>query len=353
MTDRVYDHLIEQAGWNEGLGSPFTAAILLKMAEDLKAGGPVHTLTHDWSGSPRKDALGLRILGALHYAVLTGRAPDLAASFPSSQGEGSIDTVWPIARDWLSANFVQVQEFIKSPPQTNETRRAIALLPGFLELAARFDMPMHLLELGASAGLNQNWDRFNYETADWQRAGTSQVTIKTDWTGPAPKYLTAEPRIASRAACDLSPLDVSDPSQALKLKSYTWADQQDRLSRLDAAMALARETQVKVDRADAIPWLKHKLANRPATGLTVVYHSVFLIYPSREEIAEIMHLIATAGAQATDIAPLAWLCYESEALFDGDKASPLMYTRLQTWPGGDARELVRSNGHVTKVEALA
>jgi hypothetical protein len=136
-----------------------------------------------------------------------------------------------------------------------------------------------LLELGASAGLNQNWDRYNYRTAGWQRQGTSNVLIETDWDGPPPQHLPAAPVIRSRAACDLGPLDLSDPAQALRLRSYVWPDQPERLARLDAAIALARETDVKVDRADAAEWLEAKLANRRSDGMTVIYHSVFLIYP--------------------------------------------------------------------------
>lgn len=301
--------------------------------------------------NPRKDALGLRLTGALHHAVLSGRAPDLAAFYPASMSTWDMDLVWPVARTWLSDNIDPVRAFIKSPPQTNETRRSIILLPGFLKLAARFQQPLHLLELGASAGLNQNWDRFNYETESWQRAGESNVTIRTDWQAPVPEHLDADLQIASRAACDLNPVDLSDPDQALRLKCYTWPDQEERLSRLDAAIGLAQDAGTKVEQADALSWLTERLANRPATGVTVIYHSVFLIYPPRDVIAAIIETIRTAGATATKQAPLAWLSYESEALFGGDRTSPRMRARLETWPGGMVETYAESDGHVTRVSA--
>ena len=83
----------------------------------------------------------------------------------------------------------------------------------------------------------------------------------------------------------------------------------------------------------------------------MIYHSVFLIYPPRDVIAEIMDVIREAGKSATDAAPLAWLSYESEALFGGDRASPKMRARLETWPGDQVETYAESDGHVTYVDA--
>lgn len=347
----IPDHFREQAGWCRALGSPLTADLCLAFADDFEAGGIVAGLVSDWPTNPRKDALALRLAGCLHHATLSGQAPALAAEYPAQRIDWSIDRIWPLARDWLSGHGDWVRAFIQSPPQTNETRRCIALLPGFLELAARFDMPMHLLELGASAGLNLNWDRYGYETDTWRYPGTSEVMIRTDWQAPMPGHLDAQPVVASRAACDLSPFDLTDPDQVMRLKSYTWPDQIERLDRLDAAVKLAQQTGIAVEKADAADWLARRLSQRPASGLTVVYHSVFLIYPPREVIGQIMSTIAQAGVNATEEAPLAWLCYESEALFGGNRQSPVMQTRLQVWPGGDAQILNQSDGHVTQVVA--
>lgn len=348
---KIVDHFVEQAKWCDELGSPFTAELLKRFALDFEAGGPIADLCRDWPTNPRKDALGLRLTGALHYAVLSEDAPDLAALYPAQTPDWDMDRVWPVARDWLAANMADVRAFLQSPPQTNETRRSIILLPGFCKLVHQFGEPLHLLELGASAGLNQNWDRFNYQTASWQRSGESDVTIRTDWRAPVPEHHDVDIQVASRAACDLNPVDLSDPDQAMRLKSYTWPDQDERLSRLDAAIRLAQESDTRVEQADALAWLSERLANRPKSGLTVIYHSVFLIYPPREVIAAIMDTIRAAGETATDAAPLAWLSYESEALFGGDRASPKMRARLETWPGGHVETYAESDGHVTYVDA--
>lgn len=354
-TDDIVSHFREQAGFCHDLGSPFMGELLNAMAGDIETGGPVASLVTGWPSEPRRDALALRLAGYLHHCVLSGAASELAAVYPQCDVNWTIASVWPTARDWLAATDAAARSFLQSPPQTNEVRRSISLLPGFLHLAARFPGPMHLLELGASAGLNQNWDCFDYETSGWTRPGTRDVTITTDWKGPPPENLEARIAIASRAACDQNPIDVRDRAAALRLKAYAWPDQFERLARLDAAIALAIKTGVTVDKADAGDWLKQKLAARPAAGLTVIFHSVFLQYPPAPVRHALAGMIEAAGAEATEDRPLAWLCFEPGALFHGPGQAGLnpndFVTRLKAWPGGEARFLLRSDGHVTKVFA--
>lgn len=352
--EEIVAHFREQARFCARLGSPFMGQLCEVMAADIEAGGPVAVLVAGWPANPRRDALSLRIAGYLHHSVLTGAAAKLVAAYPGRDEAWTLGKIWPLARDWLAATDAAARTFLKSPPQTNEVCRSIALLPGFLWLAARYPMPMHILELGASAGLNQNWDRFGYRTASWSLPGASKVVINTAWNGPPPEHLGARLQVASRAACDQNPIDVSDPETALRLKSYVWPDQPERLARIDAAIALAAETGVKVDKADAADWLKAKLAERPATGLTVIYHSVFLQYPPAEVRRAFLAMMDAAGAQVTPERPLAWLCFEPGAFLQGPDQTGFdpndFITHLKVWPGGSEHRLLRSDGHVTRVQ---
>src|SRR5690606_23927703 len=98
------------------------------------------------------------------------------------------------------------------------------------------------------------------------------VVLAPEWTGPPPPQ--ADLRVAARAGCDLNPLDPSSAEDRLRLTSYIWADQADRIERTRNALAVAVETGVRVERADAIAWLKRRLST-PKPGLAhVVYHSV-------------------------------------------------------------------------------
>src|SRR6185436_19598308 len=219
----VIEHFVQQAYYCEEYGSPFMARLLEALARDIEAGGPSADLVAGWPRSPRTDALAVRLAGALHAAVLSGRDPALAAEYPAAQSAWDMARVWPAARAFLARERDWVAAFLRSAPQTNETRRTIALLPGFLALAQRHDRAFELYESGASAGMNLYWDRFAYETASW-RWGDGEVRISTEWTG-APPPLDAVPRVHARAACDLNPIDIRDPAERLRLRAYVWADQ--------------------------------------------------------------------------------------------------------------------------------
>ena len=348
MNERLREHFIEQAGFCEAYGSPFTARLMEALLADLDAGGPTAALIGDWPGHPRADALSLRLTGALHDAALTGRSPALAALYPAAMPAWSMDAVWPVARAFLAEEHDWVAAFIQSPPQTNEVRRSIGLLAGFLNIARMFDLPMDTLEIGASAGLNLNWDRFHYKTDTWTWGdAASAVTIDTDWRG-LPPALEARPHVRTRAACDQNPLDIRNPAQRLRLRSYVWADQPERLARFDGAADLAIASGVTVERADAADWLERKLAARAIDAVTVVYHSIFLQYPPRETQARIAALITAAGEAGP--APLVWLRLEPEAILGGTRDSMRILIDTITWPGAERRVLAETDGHVRFVE---
>lgn len=350
-TADILAHFNEQATFCEHYGSPFTGQLIRRFAEDLESGGPVAQLIGRWPTDPRADALSLRLAGALHAAALSGRDPALADLYPHAQPNWRMENVWPVARDFLAREHEWVGAFIQSAPQTNEVRRSIALLAGFLAFAKTWQGPIDMLELGASAGLNLNWDRFHYRTKSWSWGGASPVEIDTDWHG-APPAIEARPQVRHRAACDLNPLDINDPVQLLRLRSYIWADQPERFARLDGAVALARAAGVKVERADAAAWLKQKLADRASDAATIVYHSVFLQYPPQETRRAIVEAIRAAGQTATAAAPLVWVRLEPEALTDGIRDSVRMVVDLTAWPSGERRILAYTDGHVRTVAAL-
>ena len=331
------------------LGSPFSAALLAKAAADIEAGGIVGRAFARWNGLGLRalfdQAVALRWLAALHEIVLAEPDGALAATYPRDGAPGDPDRAWPLILAALQARAERIAAFMSHEPQTNEVRRCAVLLPGFLDIAARLPLPMRLLELGASAGLNQLWDQRLYHLSGAGDGGPedSAVVIDADWRGPPPP-LTARARVASRAACDRAPVDITDPLARRRLKSYVWADQFDRVARLDAAIAQSLAAGIKVERADAVDWTHRHAAPQPGLA-TVVFHSVFFQYMPPASQSGLIEALAGFGAEATPDAPLAWLRMEPA------RDSPaVMELRLTLWPGGEERLLATAHPHGAWVE---
>jgi len=338
-----------QSNYCNGSGAPLSGEVLRRLAEDAavaEAFAPVFAPFADLTAPAfLTAAIPLRALGALHFIVLTEPASALAAAYAAGGG----DALGPALVEAARTRRGVFDRFMASPPQTNEARRSLCLFGGFLTVAAETGLPLRCLEIGASAGLNQNWDRFHYDLGERGRWGdpSSPVSFSGGWSGAAPP-LQASVTVAGRAACDQNPIDIRDETAALSLLAYIWPDQPERLARARAAIELSRTVGAAPEKADAADWTAEHAS--PKAGVaTVLYHSVFWQYPPEETRAAIRSAIAAAGAAATRDAPFAWLRMEP------DPQNPLhpMEVRLTLWPDGRERLLARVHAHGAAVEWLA
>jgi hypothetical protein len=321
------------------LGSPLYADLLSRAAEDYERGGPTRRVLAGHEEDPQGSALALRLMGAVHRLVLEGAAPALAGRYRAGDGDG--ERTWEAFRATLEERAPELRPLVERPVQTNEVARCAALLPGFLGVAARTGLPLRLLEVGASAGLNLAWSDYRYEAEGfaWGPAG-SPMRIAFELSGG--EIPAVEASVAERAGCDASPVDPATEEGRLTLLSYVWPDQVVRMERLRAALDLAAARPAPVERNGAVEWTAARLAE-PAPGrATVLYHSVVMQYLSAEERDAFAGLVREAGSRAGADSPLAWLRMEP----DGERAA----VRIATWPGGEDRLLARAGYHGTPVE---
>ncbi|GAA3393230.1 DUF2332 domain-containing protein [Cryptosporangium minutisporangium] len=323
--------------------SPLYRELLRGAAADVDANGPAATLLAPYAADP---AAGLRLMAALHHLVLDGALPELAPYYPSVGGDGSPDEAWRVVRQVLAEHADRVAAALSAPVQTNESGRAAVLYAGLLVLAYRTGLPIRLLEIGASAGLNLRADRFGYRTA----AGLcgdpdSPLVLDEPWQGPVPVPLRTPVRVVERRGSDPAPLDPADPGHRRRLEALVWADQPERLERLRAAIAVAERVPASVEPvSDTVSWLGDRLAESAAGTLTVVWHSVIKGYVDPDVWRGVEALLTDVGEDATGHAPLARLGFELEA---DEHGQPRFEARLTLWPEGRTHLLGTANGHGT------
>ncbi len=339
---RLADAFNAQAEACENLDSPFTAMLLRQVALNLGDDHPVGAHLHGWPSYDtfRSGAVALRFAGAMNSVVLLGLDEQLAAVYPPNRVDA--DTLWQAVEHAMRAHSDHIIGWMESPPQTNEIRRSNALIPGFHLIAKETGLPLVMSEIGASTGLNLNWDLFAMEI-DGQVWGPSdaKVRLAPEWRGPLP--LMADIEVLDREGCDIKPLNQNDAADRLRLLSYIWPDQTQRIENTKRAIDLACETGRVVLQEDALSFLARRL--EPLNGATrVIYHSIMWQYLSDEDQAKGEAMIFAAGAAATPDTPLAWLRAEPDA----KKGSAAI--TLNLWPGGEVRDLGRMDFHGRWIE---
>ena len=345
LADRVRAAFTEQAGWCTQLGSPFTALVCSTFADRLNESTAAGTRILSWTGDPSSqgDALPLRVCGALHSLARSKLEPELIELYPNAahQTLPNQDDLWRVVQGVLERNSQHFENYLATAPQTNEVGRSAVLMCGFLEIATRFDLPLHLYEIGSSAGLNLIADRYRYRFGhvEWGDPH-AELVMQPQWQGPAPP-VDAHLRVAQRRGCDVAPLDITGAAEQARLVSYVWADQTDRLQRLEAAIKTALRHRPSLERMEAADWVEQRIpaASVGPGQVRVLFHSIVWRYFSPDTQRRIETHMERCGALARDDTPLAWLRFE---LID---AAPGAALTLKTWPGGEESLLALVQPH--------
>jgi len=338
MQRDVPDRLMRMAHSCAEMGSPLYGALLARAVQEYREGGPVKRVL---DVDPERPRIGLRLMAALHYLALSGDE-ELAAHYPSTGGDGDAAALWSVATGRFVRDAETIEALMERTVQTNEPARAMPLMAGYCWLAARFDLPLRVFEIGASAGLNLRWDAFAYDGGSWTYGGPSSLVLRNTITGGIPAHLNAVPVVAERRGCDLHPLDATSSVDRMELLSFVWPDQAERIERLRGALTVAASLPVEVDRADLLDWIpRHAVPQDGA--LTVVVETVLVEHLSVEMRRALNDALHAQAAKATASAPFAWLRMEPK---DG-----AYVTEILTWPDHRAEgvRIATSDGHAQNI----
>ena len=317
--------------------APATARVVraqLALLDGPTAVGRTLREWHEMRGSQvLEGAVPLRLAGGLHYLHLTGAEEALWPVYRQEVTEQS--AVDALVAEVVARHDAALLPWFDSPPQTNEAGRSASFMAGLLWLSAHGIGPRFALnELGASAGINTMMERYHYDLGGVETGPSdSLMRIKPEWRGPPPPSAPVE--ILSIKGCDQRPQDLSDPAAALRIKSYVWPENLDRVARMDAAIALAAQRAPDVAQADAADWVEALLAELQEAGITrVIHHSIVWQYIPSPAQHRIIRAIETAGERATPERPLVWMMLET------NRATFAHELTVRVWNGGEHRGAV-------------
>lgn len=305
------------------------AALFRELAEDYRWGGRTYALLAGRSSRPVHDAIPLRLAGAVHRVVLRGDDQRLARHYPSVGGRPGEDFPSDFIA-YMREHLDEIESGLASQVQTNEVGRSVVPLTVSHWLTSLGIASFDHLEIGASAGLNLNFDRY-YAGVRTLRMGDPSSSLRFDgsWFEGMPDVPRSAASAIRRRGVDLHPIDVTRAEQELRLLSFVWPDQTDRLERLRAAIALARANPPVVDAGSADEWLEAQLS-RPRERPVVVFHSIVWQYLGASVQRRMRAALELAGSAAGPGTELVWVRMEP--------AGPVADVRASVWDGTSRQE---------------
>jgi hypothetical protein len=243
-------------------------------------------------------------LGAVRYLLLDGLDHPLGEVY---SGRSDADP-GPLFLDLCRSRRSELLALLETRRvQTNDCGRSALIGPALTWVTARLAGPYCLVDVGASAGINLLCDRFRLDYGAHGTTGPADSTVHVECavTGGDPPIADQLPALAERVGIDLSPIDLSDPSDAQWLLACVWPDT-GRADRVEASIRLAQLDLPTIipGRANAV--LPGVLAELPAGATAIVTTTWAFGYFSTEERAEFVELLRHASTTR----PIGWVSAE-------------------------------------------
>lgn len=289
--------------------SPFYEGLARRIANDPELLAlAAHT-------QPHQPAMNM-FFSAVHYLLLSGIDDPLEQFFADLTAKpNTAEDAYPVFRAFCLAHPTEMIALLSTRRvQTNEVARCALFLPAFGLVSDELGgQPFALVEVGSSAGLNLNWDRYGYDYGNGQIYGetASSVILKCELRGDVRPPLPAEmPPVYSRMGIDLHPNNVLDADAMLWLRALVWPEQHERAERLRRAITLAQQYPPPLVAGDALELVPRLIQETPRAVPIVLFHSFVLNQVPAEMRARYYELLAanSQGRGLFDVAvePSRW-----------------------------------------------
>jgi hypothetical protein len=286
--------------------SPLSARLSLSIADDPAVIALLQS-------APPPQQLPVLLLAAVHSIVLAEPELELAAWYPSVTGEPRHGDPYPAFASLCRSRRHEIERLLSTRhTQTNEVARCALFVPPLAAIAAEIG-PIALVDVGTSAGLNLQLDRYHYTYLPGGEVGTTstvEIVAGTRGAVPVPAGL---PAIVARIGIDPQPIELADADQARWLRACVWPDQRDRLHRLEAAIEIALANPPDIRKGTAVGDVAVCVEQASNSGHPVVLNSWVLNYLTADERRAYVAELDRLGAGRD----LSWLYAEAPAMCDG------------------------------------
>jgi hypothetical protein len=301
--DEVRAQALEVAGGWSPPGAPgswrLTAGVFEAIAAD-------DHLLQRLAALPPDRLPALLASAAIAFLIRRDRPVPLVGYFPEPGGSQPRfdDGFFPAFRSFCAAraeNIIEVSD--GRHYQMNEVARCAQAVLGITAVSGSRAAPVALVDLGTGAGLGLQLDRYRYQVGTRTHSPVGAgLSLACDVRGPINPPPAELPPIATKVGIDLDPVDLEDPAAREWLQACT-PPEASALSRLAAAMDIARRHPEPVIKGDLIDVLPGVLASIPRQQRVVVVDTYVAVFLSEDRRARLAEILAQAGRDR----PVTWL----------------------------------------------
>lgn len=273
--------LIPRFEWNARHVYEDMSALYYRLSRELIGDGKLLVLA---SHIPATQPAPNLFFSAVHYLLM--REPNLTHPLRNffhdlTPNPNTRDDPYPMFRKFCLTHADEMRELLETRSvQLNEIGRCAFFMPVFEFISERVGgVPLAVIEVGASAGLNLLWDQYAYDYGDGTRYGAADSDIVLHCAlrgGKRPPLRQAPVPVVLRFGIDLAPQDVRDADAMLWLRSLVWPEHLDRARHMEKAIALAQQRPPLVMQGDALDMVPRALDAISPTMPVVLFHSFVL-----------------------------------------------------------------------------
>lgn len=235
------------------------------------------------------------LLGAVHFVLLDGLEHPLKDVY---EGRSSSDPS-PLFKDLCMSQRDRILSIMETRrTQTNECGRSALIGPMLSWVQGRSGAPLHLVDVGASAGLNLLCDSYYLDYGELGTSGPADAAVRVECRvlDGAPPVERSLPHIATRVGVDREPVDITDPDDVRWLLACVWPDT-GRIDRTRLAIENAKAHAPRMVKGDALDVMPGVLADLPPEGTACVMTTWSFSYFSSEARGRFVQLLQDAAAR--------------------------------------------------------
>ena len=255
---------------------------LLDIASNAREGQPVPNI----------------FLGAVHYLLLKNRDEPLAEYYPSIHRNHIASIPFDVFKAFCLDKKEEIIKIISTRiVQTNVINRCSYLMPIFSKIIAEENKPTTIIDIGTSAGLTLNFDKYEYWYNDQKVFGESKVIVKSKVVeSQTPKIFPISQPI-QKIGIDQNLIDPTDLDEVLWLKALAWTDQLDRFEAMDEALKLSDLKNIKFVRADTITEFEQEIL-KVERDRTLIIYATHVLYQFTEDQKDAFYAMLDRVGQA-------------------------------------------------------